>query len=81
MLLVSRAMAKWRRRNECRICGARYPYVTVSARGLCPDHTVARMHENTRQLRDHSGPYFQRWRAAMAASVGGALLDERRDSA
>jgi hypothetical protein len=72
-------MARWRRRNQCRICGARWPFVYVSARGLCPDHTQQRMHENTRQLREHRGPYFQRWREAMAASVGGSLLDARSD--
>lgn len=74
-------MSRYARRNTCRVCGARRPYVSISARGLCPDHTRMRMVENTTQLRAHDGPFFQRWRAAMAASVGGVLVDERRDSA
>lgn len=70
-------MRRYRRHRACKVCGARYPFVTVSARGLCPDHIVKRIEENATQLRAHEGPYFQRWREAMAASVGGSLVDAR----
>ena len=72
-------MAGYRRRNTCRVCGASWPYVYISARGLCPDHTKMRQDENLRQLRERSGPYFKRWRESMAACVGGSLVDARTD--
>jgi hypothetical protein len=31
---------------------------------------------NMADLVTHTGPYFEAWRAAMAASVGARLLDE-----
>jgi len=32
-----------------------------------------------RELKEHRGETFARWRLAMAACVGGVLLDEARD--
>lgn len=61
------------------MCGARFPFVYVSARGLCEEHGRQRMHQNVTGLHEHQGPAFQRWREAMARSVGGALLDEQAD--
>lgn len=66
-------VVKYRRRNECRVCGARWPYVSVSARGLCPDHTRIRQHENVTQLREHRGPYFDHWRERTLAAFGVGL--------
>ena len=73
-------MARWRRRNQCRVCGARWPFVSISARGLCPDHTKMRMEDNNRELREHKGPHFDHWRQRCLAAFGVfAPLDERRD--
>lgn len=80
MLLAFSAMEKYRRRNSCRICGASYPYVSISARGLCPDHTRMRAEANNRQLHEHEGPYFEHWRRRCLAAFGGVALDEVRES-
>jgi hypothetical protein len=32
--------------------------------------------ENARELRAHAGPAFERWRRAVAASVGGVLAED-----
>lgn len=39
------------------------------------------MLENVHELRAHGGPSWLRWRRAMAASVGGILVDDVRDEA
>jgi hypothetical protein len=36
------------------------------------------MIENTRQIRRHDGPYFQRWRERTVKAFGG-IMPERRD--
>lgn len=73
-------MANWRRRNQCRVCGARWPYVAVSARGLCPDHTRMREVDNLTDLVTHSGPWFDHWRRRSLASLGVfAPLDDDAD--
>jgi hypothetical protein len=64
------------RHRACKTCGARWPFVTISASGQCPDHSRIRMEENVKQMRARSGPNFTRWREAMARSVGGQLLDD-----
>jgi hypothetical protein len=48
----------------------------LSARGLCGECGESRRTANLACLVTHSGPYFDHWRASMAASVGAALLDE-----
>lgn len=68
-------MTPKRRRNTCRVCGARWPWVYVSARGLCPWHSKQRMWDNAQQIHEHRGPAFERWREAMARSVGGELVE------
>jgi hypothetical protein len=37
------------------------------------------MLEQTGQMRDHSGHFFEAWRRQMAASVGAVILDDRRE--
>ena len=68
-------MAGYRRRNSCRVCGASWPYVSISARGLCPDHTRMRMTENNRQLREGAGPWFDHWRQRTLAAFGVGIFD------
>jgi hypothetical protein len=34
------------------------------------------MIENYRELRAHSGPWFQHWRRRTAAAIGAVLVDE-----
>ena len=70
-------MTPYRRRNVCRICGARWPFVDVSARGLCPTHTHMPLEENMRQLVAHKGPHFEHWRQRCLAAFG--VFDEPAD--
>jgi len=44
----------------------------------CGDFALA---ENMIGISLHHGPAFQRWRRAMAASVGASLFDDRQDAA
>ena len=60
----------------CRHCGELYDHLDLSATKLCPSCGMAILEENVRGLAAHSGPAFERWRRAMAASVGGILLDD-----
>lgn len=48
----------------------------MSWSGQCPDCGNRALAENVIGLRTHSGPAFQRWREAVAASVGARLRDE-----
>lgn len=69
-----------RRRNTCRVCGARWPWVYVSTRGLCHDHSMQRLIEHNTQLHEHRGPHFERWRERCLAAFGVAVTDDVRDS-
>jgi hypothetical protein len=51
----------------------------MSWSGQCQGCAMRALTENITGISRHSGPAFQRWRRAMAASVGGVLLDERAD--
>ncbi len=79
MTVAFQEMARYRRRNSCRVCGARWPFVSISARGLCPDHTRIRMEETARALVEHRGPQFEHWRRRCVAAFGGVLLDDVRE--
>ena len=72
-------MARYRRRNSCRVCGASWPFVSISARGLCPDHSRIRMEENHRAMVEHRGPRFDHWRRRCLAAFGVLQVDERGD--
>jgi len=52
----------------------------MSWKGQCPACSEARLRENVIGLHTHSGVAIHRWRRAMAASVGGVLLDDIHDS-
>ena len=52
------------------MCGARYPFVLVSARGLCPAHQKIRREDNMTDLVEHKGPYFEHWRQRSLAALG-----------
>jgi len=65
------------RRAKCQNCGKHRDDVgPLSWRGYCGPCGVALNRAASSDLHYHEGPKFQRWRAGMAASVGGVLLDE-----
>lgn len=70
MLLVFDAMLKRIRYRDCRVCGARYPFVSISSRGLCVEHGRARMTRNVIALKTRSGPDWERWQRGMARAGG-----------
>lgn len=61
-------MPQWHPR-ECKVCGARRPFVSISATGLCPDHSRMRQIDNVRQLKEKRGPAFERWLQATAKGL------------
>lgn len=62
---------------SCKVCGATADEVgAISQTGLCPDHSKERFLDNLDAMKTMSGPYAHNWRRAMAASVGGVLLDD-----
>lgn len=68
--------------NKCKLChGPVSDRDELTARGNHIDCAKAAMRANNVQLSEHRGPYFDHWRRRMAASVGGVLLDEHRESA
>jgi hypothetical protein len=54
---------------SCKICGARAPWVHISATGLCLDHSKMRMTRNIISLRERSGPDFDAWLRGIAGGV------------
>lgn len=68
--------------SRCKVCGiGRAEGVKVSQTGLCPEHGYENMIDNLLSLQTKRGPRFRHWRAQLAASVGGALLDDVREQA
>lgn len=66
-------------RITCRACGqARREGERFTWSGQHLECGKRRMNENILGITSHSGPAFQRWRQAMAASVGGILVDDDR---
>jgi hypothetical protein len=67
-------------RARCIVCErVRREAELFSARGKCPNCGHGRMIENVHAMRARSGPNWLRWRRAMAASVGGVILDDKRE--
>ena len=58
-----------RHRDECGL---------LSWRGLCSECGPELVRVNGDALHRKTGPEFRRWRRAMAACVGGVLLDDAR---
>jgi len=48
----------------------------MSWSGQCPTCGARALNENIIGLRNRSGPAWRRWRRAMAASVGGVLIED-----
>jgi hypothetical protein len=70
-----------KRPRRCRGCDAAADgTVIISRNGLCEDCALDNQIENARQLRERSGPYYDRWlratHAAMAAKI--KRLEQRR---
>lgn len=62
--------------RHCRGCNAEVEPRDLSWTKLCPVCGYERLEENVIGIASHSGPAFDRWRRAMAASVGAVLLDD-----
>jgi hypothetical protein len=68
------------RRKNCNVCHGNVEQVgPISWSGLCERCAVERAASNYLALINHSGPDFNRWRRAIAASVGGVLRDDLRE--
>jgi hypothetical protein len=66
----------------CRNCGRhRDEAGTMTRQRLCLDCAHELLEENIVGIATKSGPAFRRWRRAMAACVGGVLLDDARPDA
>lgn len=64
-------------RATCRICGKHRSEVgEISWAGYCIEHGIAVRTQANDDMHYHRGPYFEKWRRAMAACVGGRLLDD-----
>lgn len=60
----------------CRACGEPTDPADLSRRKKCPACGQRLRDENARGIAAHSGPAFDRWRHAMAGSVGAVILDD-----
>lgn len=74
---MSRVPWRCERTAHCRSCGRERPDGELySRRGKCDECGEGHMIDNRRQLRAHSGPWFDHWRRKVAAAVGAVLVDE-----
>ena len=63
--------------SRCKVCGKKSDEAErISQTGLCGEHARERLLSNIEQMHERSGPNFHRWRRAMAACVGGVLVDD-----
>ena len=63
--------------KTCKACGQHTRDVgPISHTQLCGPCGIERETRNIVQLAEHNGPYFQYWRARIAASVGYGPLDD-----
>ena len=63
----------------CKVCGKHRDEVgPLSARYKCASCGVGRAEENARQLKAHSGPYFQAWRHGILRSLPRFLPDDEQ---
>jgi len=68
------------RRATCKVCGIhRIEAGTLTWTGYCIRCAEEVKERNALALHNKTGPEFLRWRRAMAACVGGALIDDARD--
>ncbi len=54
--------------RKCRRCGREVPAGELSKRGLCPSCVLESVQEAVRQLREHRGPVYEKWRKAWEAA-------------
>lgn len=54
--------------KKCIDCGKEKAGV-LSIHGLCPECAYARQRESARQIKNKSGPYYEKWRDRIKASV------------
>jgi hypothetical protein len=67
--------------KTCRECGKHTNEVgLLSHTRLCLACAKRLSAANYDQVQARSGPFFQRWRARTAASIGAVLLDDARDT-
>lgn len=65
--------------KTCKDCGRHSEECgPLSHQRFCTECWERRLRENVFALHEHRGPAFHRWRGAIAASVGGVLLDDAR---
>jgi hypothetical protein len=63
----------------CRRCGRNEDEVgPISQRGKCQGCALGAVEASITEMRQHSGPYFQRWRHNHAAAVGGIIPEKAR---
>ncbi len=63
--------------KRCKDCGRHARDVgALSWTRLCGACAAVRLTENIDGIHEHDGPAFERWRRAMAASVGALLVDD-----
>jgi hypothetical protein len=66
---------------RCKRCGAhRDDGASLSKRGYCSDCWPAVFNAHNDSLHYHRGEAFKSWRRALAASVGGVLVDDVLDA-
>jgi hypothetical protein len=66
---------------RCKCCGCeRGNGVVLSWRGYCGECGPAIREQANDDMHYHRGAYFKHWRRAMAASVGGVLVDDVLDA-
>jgi len=63
--------------RSCKVCGARRPWVHVSATGLCPEHSRQRMTRNLISLHEKRGPDFEKWLQGIARGVVAVARETR----
>lgn len=70
------------RRAKCQRCKRSVSEVgEVSWTGLCVHCSTEAIVSNVGQMIERRGPNFIRWRRAMAACVGGVLIDDAKGQA
>jgi len=68
-------------RATCKVCGGHKSEVgEISWEGYCIQHGVEARDRANDELHFHHGPTFEKWRRAMAACVGGVLIEDAEGS-
>lgn len=54
----------------CVDCQEIFARKQLNRMGRCPSCAMFAMREDTMQLHNHEGPYYEKWKAAMKARIG-----------